>query len=82
MDWTRGVPYVARPAVADGAVHLRAGAFDASTGERRWGDDADAWVTETDYFDEDFRYRPSVRPAVTSEALYLTHAIDGVVRLG
>lgn len=82
MDWTRGVPYVGRPAVADGAVHLRAGAFDATSGERLWGDDADTWVTEENYFDDPFRHRPSVKPAVTADALYLTHAIDGVVRLG
>ena len=81
-EWTRGVPYVARPAVAGGAVHLRAGAFDAATGERVWGDDADTWVTESDYFDDAFGYRPSVRPVVTAEACYLTHAIEGVMRLG
>jgi outer membrane protein assembly factor BamB len=80
--WRRGVPYVARPAVADGAVHVRTGAFDAATGERLWGDDADEWTSDDTYFDDPFRYRPSVRLALTADALYLTHAIDGVVRLG
>lgn len=81
-DWRRGVPYVARPAVAEGTVHIRAGAFDAATGERVWGDDADAWVTEGNYFDDQFRSQPSVRPALTADALYFSHAIHGVVRLG
>ncbi|MFB6172901.1 MAG: PQQ-binding-like beta-propeller repeat protein [Haloarculaceae archaeon] len=82
LGWRRGLPYVARPAVADGAVHLRAGAFDATTGARLWGDDADAWVAADDYFDDPFDHRPSVKPVATAEALYLAHAIDGVVRLG
>jgi outer membrane protein assembly factor BamB len=81
-SWRRGLPYVARPVVADGAVHLRAGAFDAATGQRLWGDDADAWLSEGNYVDEEFAYRPSVRLALTADARYLTHAHHGVVRLG
>jgi outer membrane protein assembly factor BamB len=81
-SWRRGLPYVARPVVADGAVHLRAGAFDAATGERLWGDDADAWASDDTYFDDPFRHRPPVRLALTAGALYLTHTVDGVVRLG
>lgn len=74
------VPYLGRPAVADGAVHVRAGAVDAIDGTRRWGGDADAAVREGDHFTDHFWHRPLVRPAVTADALYLSHAIHGVVK--
>ena len=80
--WSRGVPYVARPAVAEGAVHIRAGAFDATGGTRLWGNDADTWVDGDNYYDDSFRHRPSVQNAVTSDGLYLTHTINGVLRFG
>ena len=81
-DWSRGVPYVAQPAVADGAVHLRAGAFNATSGARLWGNDADTWVSGDSYDDDPLSYRPSVQVAVTSDGVYLSHAITGVLYLG
>jgi outer membrane protein assembly factor BamB len=73
------LPYLARPPVADGQVYLRTGAFDTADGSRRWGDDADAWLTEGNYFTDYYYRRPMARPVVTSEAVVLTHPHHGVM---
>jgi outer membrane protein assembly factor BamB len=77
--WRDGLPYLARPAVADGRVYLRRGAVDAATGERLWGDDADGWLDEDTYAGP-YGTLPVARPAVTADGLYLTHANAGVQR--
>jgi len=75
------VPYLARPPVADEQVYLRAGAVATDDGSRRWGDDADAWLQDGNYYTELFYRRPMVRPAVTEAAIFLTHTHHGVVAL-
>lgn len=84
-----GAPYLARPAVADGSVYFRAGAVDASTGDRLWGGDAENGVDSGDVDagtasgDDDSGPddpRPLAKPAVTAGALYLSHDRWGVVR--
>lgn len=79
-DAVNGLPYLARPPVADGAVYLRTGAFDAGDGTRLWGDDADAWLENRDYYDDPYQYRPVAKPVVTSDALYASHTHHGVVK--
>lgn len=74
------LPYLARSPVADGMVYLRAGAVDAADGSRLWGDDADAWLTEGDYYEDPYLRRPMARLAVTADALYLSHAGRGMVK--
>jgi len=78
---TETVPYLARPPVTDGQVYLRAGAVMTDDGSRRWGDDADAWLRDSNYYTELFYRRPMVRPAVTETAVFLTHTHHGVVTL-
>jgi outer membrane protein assembly factor BamB len=75
------VPYLARPPVTDGQVYIRAGAVATADGSRRWGDDADAWLEDGNYFTELFYRQPMIRPAVTEAAVFLTHAHHGVVAL-
>lgn len=83
-DWMDGqttLPYLARPPVTDEQVYLRAGGFTIGDGNRRWGDDADAWLQDGDYYTEPFSRRPMARPVVTGDAVYLTHTHRGVVAL-
>lgn len=77
-DLKRGVPYLGRPAVADGAVYVRAGAVDAATGGRLWGDEADEWLAEGDYADDVYTDQPLAKLAATAESLYLSHGVRGV----
>jgi outer membrane protein assembly factor BamB len=72
-------PYVGRPPVADGQVYLRAGAFDAADGTRRWGDDADEWLEASDaYYLDPYNSRAMAQPVITDDALYLSHTHHGV----
>jgi len=81
-DEARSLPYLARCPVAEGSVYLRAGAVDADTGRRLWGDDADDWLTGSDRRVRPYvEGRPMSRPAVTAGALYLSHAHRGVVKV-
>lgn len=78
---TGQLPYLARPAVAGGQVYLRRGAVSAADGSRRWGGDALGWLAEGDQYTRPFGTRPMATPAVTGDALYLTHAERGVQKL-
>ncbi|MFC6973613.1 PQQ-binding-like beta-propeller repeat protein [Halomicroarcula sp. GCM10025709] len=73
-----GVPFLARPAVADGTVYLRAAGFDPADGTRRWGTDADSWADSGKYFTDPYDRVPMANLAVTAEGVYLTHATRGV----
>jgi len=75
------LPYLARPPVADGRVYLRTGAVDAADGTRLWGGDADEWLRSANYFAEPYYDRPVASPVVTGDAVYLTHAHRGVVKV-
>lgn len=79
-DTFDGVPYLARPPVADGTVYLRTGAFDVTDGHRVWGTDADGWLQGRDYYLEPFQRRPMAKPVVTADALYVSHTHHGVVK--
>lgn len=81
FGWTRSVPFVARPAVTADAVYLRASAFDPVTGNRLWGDLAEAAVLESNYTTR-FYSRNAMAPlAVTEDALYLSHQNLGVTKV-
>lgn len=71
-----GQPYLARPAVADGRVYLRAGAVDAADGTWLWRDDAiegdDAILVDE---------VPLAQPVVTGDAVYYRHVRNGLVKL-
>ncbi|MFC4407595.1 PQQ-like beta-propeller repeat protein [Haloarchaeobius iranensis] len=79
FGYEHGVPFIARPAVTDDAVYLRAGAFDPTDGSRLWGDlgrpESEDAATAV------FGQRPLVSPAVTADALYLAHQQRGVLKL-
>ncbi|QLG28064.1 PQQ-like beta-propeller repeat protein [Halorarum halophilum] len=75
------LPYLARPPVADGRVYLRTGAFDATDGTRRWGDDADDWNVDGNYFPDLYGPRPIAQPVVTGDAVFLSHTHHGVRKL-
>ena len=78
--WTDGIPFLARPAVADGTVYHRAAAYDARTGERQWGSTADEEVANGEYTTSAYGRRPFAAPAITADALYLAHQHRGVVK--
>jgi outer membrane protein assembly factor BamB len=78
--WEAGVPFLARPAVADGTVYHRAAAYDARTGDHRWGSTADDEVTSEDRATHAYGHRPLAMPAVTPDSLYLAHQSRGVVK--
>lgn len=80
-DETTAIPYLARPPVADGRVYVRAGSVDAADGSRVWGDAAEAWLQDRDYYTDPFYERPMARPVITETAVYLTHPHHGVVAL-
>ncbi|WP_324758296.1 PQQ-binding-like beta-propeller repeat protein [Haloarcula montana] len=73
-----GVPFLARPAIADGTVYFRAAGFDPEDGSRRWGSDADSWADSGEYFTDPYDRVPMANLAVTADGLYLTHAVRGV----
>lgn len=75
------LPYLARPPVADGRVYIRTGAVSAADGTRQWGGDADEWLRSGNYFAEPYYGRPVASPVVTGDAMYLTHAHRGVVKV-
>ncbi|MBC9988368.1 MULTISPECIES: outer membrane protein assembly factor BamB family protein [Haloferax] len=75
------LPYLARPPVADGRVYIRTGAVSAADGTRLWGGDADEWLQSGNYFAEPYYGRPVASPVVTGDAMYLTHAHRGVVKV-
>lgn len=79
-DTYNGLPYLARPPVADGTVYLRTGAFDVTDGNRVWGSDADSWLQGRDYYLEPFQNRPMAKPVVTEDALYVSHTHHGVMK--
>jgi outer membrane protein assembly factor BamB len=73
-----GVPFLARPVVADGTVYLRAAGFDPETGTRRWGSDVDSWADSGKFFTDQYDRVPMANLAVTADGLYLTHSVRGV----
>ena len=77
----RTLPYLARPPVADDRVYLRAGAFDATDGTRLWGNDADEWLADGNYYIDAYRSRAMAQPVVTEDSVFLSHAHHGVQRL-
>lgn len=79
--YSRGLPYLARPAIADRTVYLRAAGFDPADGRRRWGSDADDWVDTDNQFTEPYDRIPMANLAVTADGLYVTHATRGVQKL-
>jgi outer membrane protein assembly factor BamB len=80
-DWKRSIPFMARAAVTDEAVYLRAGAFDPNDGGRLWGDLADETAIDSNYLVEQFGRRSIAPLAVTTDALYLSHQIEGVTKV-
>ncbi|MCT9097039.1 PQQ-binding-like beta-propeller repeat protein [Haloarchaeobius sp. HME9146] len=80
VGYENGAPFMARPAVTDDAVYLRAGAFDPEDGSRLWGDFANEHAVE-DGVQRDYGWRPMVSPSVTADALYLAHQTEGVLKL-
>ncbi|WP_323677470.1 PQQ-binding-like beta-propeller repeat protein [Halorubellus sp. PRR65] len=78
--WADAIPFVARPVVADGTVYHRAAAYDARTGDRRWGSTVDDEVTTGNYATHAYGHQPVAVPTVTPDALYLAHQHRGVVK--
>lgn len=79
--WVKSIPFMARTAVTDDAVYLRAGAFDPHDGSRLWGDLAEEWVLGSNYGTEDYGQRSMAPLSVTADALYLSHQILGVTKI-
>lgn len=79
--WSRSLPFTARPVKTDDAIYLRAGAYDPDDGTRLWGDLSEAGVVNSEYLatDQYTRY-PVAHPAVTKDALYLSHQHHGVMK--
>ncbi|QLG27412.1 PQQ-binding-like beta-propeller repeat protein [Halorarum halophilum] len=79
--WARSIPFIARPAVTDDAVYLRAGAFDPHDGSRLWGDLAEEAVMGSNYATRSYGRRSIAPLSVTADALYLSHQIEGVTKV-
>lgn len=80
-QWTQSIPFVARPAVTDDAVYLRAGAFDPRDGSLLWGDLAEEAVLGSAHAAESFGWRSIAPLSVTADALYLSHQVEGVTKI-
>ncbi|MFT4890605.1 MAG: hypothetical protein ACI9YT_001523 [Halobacteriales archaeon] len=76
----RSLPFTARPAVTDGAVYLRASAYDPDDGTHLWGDLAEASAMGPDRATDVYARRPVAKPATTGDALYLSHQAKGVLK--
>lgn len=81
IRWAKSIPFMARPAVTDDAVYLRAGAFDPRDGSRLWGDLADEAVIGSNYATRSYGQRSLAPLSVTADALYLSHQIQGVTKV-
>ncbi len=79
--WAKSIPFMARTAVTDDAVYLRAGAFDPHDGSRLWGDLAEERVLKSNYMTEYYDQRSLAPLSVTAEALYLSHQTLGVTKV-